>query len=85
MWIGWEEGEVARLRGRNLKLFVDFGKGVNRRGGWTINGSRPLKSQEGAEIPSTDRGNRKVTLSPENGGIEVRVEMEIDFVVGLEN
>lgn len=29
--------------------------------------------------------NRRVILSPENGGIEVRVEMEIDFVVGLEN
>lgn len=69
----------------NLKLFVDFGKGIDRRGGWMIHGSRSLKRQEGAEIPSTDRGNRSHTLSPENGGIKVRVEMETDFVVGLEN
>lgn len=51
-----------------------------------MDGSRSLKRQEGAEILSTDRGNaRRVSLSPENGRIEVMVEKEIDFVVDLEN
>lgn len=46
---------------------------------------RSLKKQKGAKVQSTNRGNRRVNLSPESGGIEGRVEMEIDFVVGLEN
>lgn len=32
MRIGGEAGEVAKLRGSSVKLFVDFGKGFDRRG-----------------------------------------------------
>lgn len=32
MRIGGEAREVAKLRGSNVKLYVDFGKGFDRRG-----------------------------------------------------
>lgn len=32
MRLGGEAGEVAKPRGSNVKLFVDFGKGFDRRG-----------------------------------------------------